>query len=121
MSMTRKQFLRTIVGAGIGVAGVATLAACGGDDGGGTPDAPAASCTTPTATIGTNHGHVMMVSKADVDAGAAKTYDITGTGGHAHSVTISAANFASLAAGGTLTITSTSGLAHSHEVVVMCA
>lgn len=120
MTMTRKQFLRTIVGAGIGVAGVATLAACG-DDSGGTPDAPAGSCTTPSATIGANHGHTMTVTKAEVTAGVAKSYDITGAGGHAHTVMVSVANFASLAIGGTVTITSSSGNAHTHDVVVMCA
>jgi hypothetical protein len=118
MSMTRKQFLRTVVGATIGVAGVATLAACGGDDG--PADAPG-SCTTPSTTIGGNHGHTMMVTKAEVDAATAKTYDITGAGGHTHTVTVSVANFASLAVGGTLTITSTTANAHSHEVVVMCS
>lgn len=120
MSMTRQQFLRTLVGAGIGAAGIATLAACG-DDGGGTPDAAGGSCTTPTTTIGSNHGHVMMVTKAEVDAAVAKTYDITGTGGHSHTVMVSAANFATLAGGGTLTITSSSSGAHTHDVVVMCA
>jgi hypothetical protein len=120
MSMSRKQFLRTLVGAGIGVAGVATLAACG-DDGGGTPDAAGGSCTTPTATIGSNHGHTMTVAKAEVTAGVAKSYDITGAGGHTHTVMVSAANFVTLAGGGTVTITSSSGNAHTHDVVVMCA
>lgn len=119
MSMTRKQFLRTVLGAGIGVAGVATLAACGGDDG--PADAPAGTCTTPSATIGANHGHTMVVSKAEVTAATAKSYDITGAGGHAHTVMVSAANFASLAVGGTVTITSSTANAHAHDVVVMCA
>ena len=119
MSMTRKQFLRTIVGTSIGVAGVATLAACGGDDG--PADAPGGTCTTPSATIGGNHGHTMTVTKAEVTAATAKTYDITGAGVHTHTVTVSAANFASLAVGGTLTITSTTANAHSHDVVVMCS
>ncbi len=120
MSMSRKQFLRTIVGAGIGVAGVATLAACGGDDGG-PADAPAGgSCTTPTATIGSNHGHTLTVTKAEVTAAAAKSYDIMGTATHTHSVMVSAANFATLATGGTVTITSSSS-GHTHDVVVMCA
>jgi len=121
MSMTRKQFLRTMVGAGIGVAGVATLAACGGDDGGGTPDAAGGTCTTPAATIGSNHGHVMTVTKAEVTAGVAKSYDIMGSSPHTHTVMVTAANFATLAGGGTVTITSSSGSAHTHDVVVMCA
>ncbi len=119
MSMTRKQFLRTIVGAGIGVAGVATLAACGGDDGG-PADAPGGSCTTPTATIAGNHGHIITVTKAEVTAATAKSYDIMGTATHTHTVMVTAGNFATLAGGGTVTITS-SASGHTHDVVVMCA
>ncbi len=120
MTMTRKQFLRTIVGAGIGVAGVAALASCGGDDGG-TPDAPGGTCTTPSTAISSNHGHVMMVALADVTAGVDKTYDISGTAGHMHSVTVTAANMASLKTGGTVMVTSTTGNGHTHAVTVMCA
>lgn len=119
MSMSRNQFLRTIVGAGIGVAGVATLAGCGGDDG--PADAPAGTCTTPSATIGSNHGHTMTVTKAEVTAATAKSYDIAGAAGHSHTVMVSAANFASLAVGGSVTITSSSINGHSHDVVVRCA
>ncbi len=121
MTMTRKQFLRTIVGAGIGAAGIAALASCGGDDGGGTPDAPGGSCTTPSTAIGSNHGHVMVVALADVTAGTEKTYDISGSSGHVHMVTVSAANMASLKTGGTVMVQSTSGNAHTHAVTVMCA
>lgn len=122
MTMTRKQFLRSILGASVGVAGVATLAACGGDDGGGTatPDAAGATCTTPTNSIAGNHGHTLMVSLADVTAAASKTYDIMGTSAHTHSVTLTPAHFATLAGRGTVTVTSTSGSAHTHEVTVQC-
>lgn len=121
MTMTRKQFLRSVLGAGVGVLGVAAIASCGGDDGGGSVDAPAANnCTTPATQIGTNHGHTITVSVADVTAAANKTYDITGSGGHAHSVTVTAAQFGQIAAGQTLNITSTSGGGHTHVVTVMC-
>jgi len=121
MTMTRKDFLRSIVGAGVGAIGVAALAGCGGDDGGGgTVDAPAAVCTTPAAAIGTNHGHTITVSLADVNASADKTYDITGSGGHAHSLTVTAAQFLQIKGGTTLMITSTSGASHTHSVTVMC-
>lgn len=121
MTMTRKQFLRSVVGAGIGAVGVAALAGCGGDDGGGgTPDSPAAACTTPAAAIQGNHGHVITVSLADVNANADKTYDITGTGGHPHMVTVTAAQFTMIKSGQTLMVTSTSGGAHTHAVTFMC-
>jgi hypothetical protein len=120
MTMTRKEFLRTLVGAGVGAAGVAAIAGCGGDDGGGTTaDAAPPSCASPAAVVEANHGHVMMVSMADVTAGAAKTYNIMGTATHDHTVMITAAQFAQLASGGTLTLTSSNTI-HTHTVTVMC-
>ncbi len=122
MSVTRKQFLMTLVGA----AGAAAFAACGGDDGGGTQDSGVAkSCTTngTTVSIASNHGHVLMVSAADVTAGADKTYDITGSSAHSHSVTVTAANFTSLKNNPAMSVqvTSTSGGGHTHMVTILCA
>ena len=110
-TMTRKQFLGTLFGA----AGVAALAACGGDDGGGAPiDAPGRNCATngTSINIANNHGHTVMVSAADVTAGTAKSYDITGTGDQAHTVMVTAGNFTTLQGGGTLTLTFNQYLAH---------
>jgi hypothetical protein len=121
MTMTRKQFLQSVLGVGVGAVGVAALSGCGGDDGGGsvTPDS-ANVCTTPATDISANHGHTINVSLADVDAGANKTYDITGGGGHAHAVTITAQQFAQIKSGRTLMIESTAGGGHTHSVTVMC-
>ena len=120
MKMTRRQFLGA-VGAG------AALAACGGDDDGATPDAGNAgrNCATngTSATIGSNHGHTLVVTASEVASGAEKTYDITGTSAHAHSVTVTAANFATLQsnANGSIMLTSTSGGGHTHSVTILCA
>ncbi|MGE0327881.1 MAG: hypothetical protein AB7K71_26120 [Polyangiaceae bacterium] len=72
------------------------------------------------ATIMANHGHVLMVSQADVDAAADKTYDIMGSSAHTHSVTVTAADFTTLAGGGSITVTSTTSLSHMHTITVMC-
>jgi len=121
MTMTRKEFLRSVVGAGVGALGVAAIAGCGGDDGGGgSVDAPAVACTTPASAIGTNHGHTITVTLADVNAAADKTYDITGSSPHAHSVMVTAAQFTQIKNGQTLNITSSSGGGHTHVVTVMC-
>jgi hypothetical protein len=117
--MTRKEFLRSIVGIGAGAVGVAALAGCG-DDGGSAIDAAPNNCTVPTTQIEGNHGHAITVSMADVDAGVAKTYDISGNGGHAHNVTVSATQFTQIKNGQTLNITSTTGSGHTHMVTVMC-
>lgn len=74
-----------------------------------------------SVSIGSNHGHSLTVSKADVDAGTAKTYDITGSSGHSHSVTVSSSNFASLKDNSSVNVDSTSGNGHTHSITVTCA
>lgn len=120
MSMTRKEFLRSVVGAGVGVASIAALAACG-DDGGSAVDA-GNTCTTPSTAIGTNHGHTMVtVSLADVEAGVAKTYDLgAGTAAHTHTVMVTAQQFMQIKEGRTLNIESSNSGAHTHTVTIMC-
>ncbi|WP_420583180.1 hypothetical protein [Reichenbachiella sp.] len=74
-----------------------------------------------SVSIGSNHGHSLTVSKADVDAGTAKTYDITGSSGHSHSVTVSSTNFTSLKDNSSVNIDSTTGDGHTHSITVSCA
>jgi hypothetical protein len=62
----------------------------------------------------------MTVTAAEVEAGADMIYDIMGASMHTHSVTLTAADFATLAQGGSVTKTSTSGGQHTHEVTVTC-
>jgi hypothetical protein len=72
------------------------------------------------ATIAGNHGHVIIVSHADIVAAVDKTYDITGTAGHSHSVTITAADFTNLTANqGIVELSTTTG--HNHSITVNCA
>ena len=71
-------------------------------------------------TIANNHGHVLVVSKAEVVAGVEKIYDIMGTAGHTHSVTVTAAMFTQLQ-GGTTQMTVSSTTTHSHPITIVCA
>jgi hypothetical protein len=81
----------------------------------------AAGCDMdPSATIATNHGHVLVVPLADVTAAADVTYDIMGTSAHTHEVTLTAADFASILAGMSVSVTSTTGDGHTHQVTVVC-
>lgn len=73
------------------------------------------------ATISENHGHALSIAAQDVDVATEMTYEIQGSAGHSHSVTISAAQFAALMAGESLTVLSTSASAHAHNVTLRCA
>jgi hypothetical protein len=112
MTMTRKEFLK-----GTGAVVAVALAGCGGGGGGGNPPT---DCGT---TIELNHGHVLTVAKADATAGVDKTYHIQGSATHDHTVTLTAAQFADLAAGNEVTITSSVDAAatHDHNITVNCA
>lgn len=123
MTMTRIEFLRTLAGAGAAALGTSLLLACGSDDddgdgGGGDPNCATNGTRT---TIGANHGHTLTVAMADVTAAAEKTYDIRGSSDHPHTVTITAAQFATLAANSSLTISSSSDSGHTHVINVTCA
>ncbi|MFN0250551.1 MAG: hypothetical protein ACKV2T_26970 [Kofleriaceae bacterium] len=115
--MTRKQFLRSVLGIGAGVGAVAFISACG-DDGGSAVDA-GNTCTNPVNQIGSNHGHALAIPIADVNAGAAQTYNLTG-GAHAHTLAISATQFTQIKNGQTLNIATSTGAAHTHMVTIMC-
>jgi hypothetical protein len=118
--MTRSQFLRSLVG----IAGLGAVVACGGgDESTDAPDAGARNCVAAgtSATIGTNHGHTLTVSAADVAAGVEKTFQIQGSSGHPHTVTITAEQFAMLQQSQSITVTSSSDAGHTHKVTVACA
>ncbi|MEZ4373784.1 MAG: hypothetical protein R3B07_23385 [Polyangiaceae bacterium] len=99
-----------------GSAGQATGGSAGNNTAG-TGGGGGASCE---ASIVGNHGHELVVTQEDIDAGVDKTYDITGAALHSHSVTVTAADFATLAGGGSVTVTSTDAAAHNHSVTVTC-
>jgi hypothetical protein len=127
MSLTRKEFLSSFVTAVAGVTGAAALLGC--SDNGGSADAGTPlNCSTNGAvpTIGANHGHMMMVSAADVVAGVDRTYSIMGSATHTHMVTVTAANFTALKnnALAIVTVMSSTEMGttlHSHTVMISCA
>ncbi len=90
----------------------------GGSSSGGSGSG-SAGCTA--SMIVGNHGHELVVPMADVTAAMDKTYSIQGSSGHAHDVTLTAADFGTLGTGSAVTVTSTTGAAHEHEVTVTCA
>lgn len=126
--MKRKDFIQKSVGALLIGIPTVSLVACSSsaDDGSNNQNQPPsgnANCLEngTASSISSNHGHNLTVSKADVQAGAAKTYSIQGSSGHNHNVTISADDFASLQNNESISVQSTSGGGHTHSVTVRCA
>ena len=72
----------------------------------------------PITLITGNHGHYAYVSEQDVAAGVQKTYDIMGSSGHSHQITVTAANFTALQTNTSVTVTSGTGAGHTHDVTL---
>lgn len=70
-----------------------------------------------------SHGHILTVTKEDVAAGVAKTYDIRGTSDHSHLITLTGDDLAKLRMNGTAIETSTRDgpVPHTHTATVGCA
>jgi hypothetical protein len=121
-SLNRRSFLGHLALLGGAVATSALLPACAAegeiDEDGTTGEDELRACTSLGATVGTNHGHALTVSPADVTAGTAKTYTLSGL--HAHKVLVTSADFAKLRATGTIVIASSTDLGHAHAVTVTC-
>ena len=90
-----------------------------GDSGSGSGGG-AACDADPSVEIGTNHGHELLVPLADVESGAQQVYDIQGTSGHSHLVTLMPGDFAALQAGMNVMVDSTTDSGHSHTVMLTC-
>jgi hypothetical protein len=132
MTITRKDFLSATAGTVF-----LMLQACGGGGDGGTytpppdepnppappppaPAPPAQTCGAGNAAIAGNHGHMLTIAAADLDATANRTYDITGTANHAHTVTFTPAQLQALKAGQSVMVTSSTDSAHEHVVTASC-
>jgi hypothetical protein len=133
MGITRKRFLQGAAGATV----VLLIQGCGGGGGGGGGMAATTGggaygggmVAQPTGcganAISNNHGHALAIPVADLDATTDMTYSIAGTAGHDHTITLTAAQLATLKGGGTVTVTSTVTNAptfgsHAHTVTVGC-
>jgi len=79
------------------------------------------AAVTCTDMIGGNHGHELTIASADLDATATKVYDIKGSAGHTHSVTLTVANLQSLKAGVAVSVTSSAEPGHSHVISISCS
>jgi hypothetical protein len=88
--------------------------ACGSTSSTAPSSAPPADVT---GNISANHGHVAVITSAQITAGAAiVALDIHGTAGHTHTLSISQADLTSLKNKQAVTSVSTTDSAHSHSV-----
>ncbi|HEV7913879.1 MAG TPA: hypothetical protein VGP22_08935, partial [Albitalea sp.] len=84
------------------------------------PPQPANTCGASGADIAGNHGHVLVIASADLDSMVNKSYSISGTAGHDHTVTFTPAQLVQLKAHTAVAVTSTMALGHDHVVTATC-
>ena len=151
---TSKPSRRELLAGTIGVAGAMFLAACDDGDGGtdagpggtdagpggtdagpggtdagpGDTDAGPLECNSIGFEMGNRHPpglrHEIDVPLADVTAAVEVTYDIQGASRHPHTVVVTSADFARIAAGERVVITSSEDMGvdlHSHDVTLFCS
>ena len=110
--MKRREFLKNAGAITTWLAVAVVVQGCSSDD---DPTAPAAGTGDITGTVGTNHGHAVVITSAQLDAGNSVTLGLSG-GGHGHSVTLSAAQVSNVASGLQVQASSSSASGHSHGV-----
>ena len=88
--------------------------ACDGRDG------MAEACDRLVARIGRNHGHAFPIGVPDVLAGVEKTYDLSGSSGHKHLVTVTSNDFLSVRRGERVRLASTKEGGHIHRLMLEC-
>jgi hypothetical protein len=118
----RRQFTLASAMAILSGVAITITSACGG--GSSSPTAPSTPAPTPTpaasgdksAVISSNHGHVGVITAAQLTAGNGISLDIKGSADHTHTVTLSAAEITSIAANQRVAKESTTDSAHSHTV-----
>ena len=102
---------------------VITVDGCGGSTSAPSPTATPAPAPTPGAgaadvngTISANHGHVAVVTSAQITAANAFSLNIMGNATHPHNVDLSQTDLASLRSRQTVTKDSTNVNNHSHTI-----
>ena len=104
----------------------AVLQACSSSDDPGTPAGDTCAGTDPLSTVNAGHTHSVCVPNADMTSppAAGATYTSSNDGNHTHAITLTAAQLTSIAAGQSVTVTSTSAVdplnqtAHTHDWTV---
>jgi hypothetical protein len=114
--LDRREFaLRSIMAMLSGVA--ITISGCGGGGGSSpTQPNPQPSSGDKTGTISADHGHRAVILAAQLSAGGAVTLDLRGSADHPHTLQLTAAEVASIAAGQRVGKASSEDAFHTHTV-----
>ncbi len=99
-SLKRRDFLRQAGLVIVVPAALGTLVGCG-DDEGDTADGP----SFVAISQGSNHTHLVNVTCAALAAGVTASFSSTVDDGHLHVVSLTSDDFATLASGGTVNVT----------------
>jgi hypothetical protein len=116
-------------GTGTGTGGTATggtggtaTGGTGGTAGTGTGGTGGTAACDPESVAQTgDHMHTVTIPMADVEAGVEQIYTMQTTLGHTHMLTLTAQDFAALQENGSIMVTSTTDVQHSHVVTIECA
>lgn len=119
-NMPRREF--TVQSALAVLGGVAiTITGCNDSDGPASPT-PAPSAPPPaargdeTGVVSANHGHVAVITGAQLTSANALALDITGSSNHPHRVEITASELSGIASGQRVSKLSTTDFGHNHTV-----
>jgi hypothetical protein len=125
-TVDRREFtLAAALAALSGVVITISASACGGGSSPSSPSTPAptpspgggGTATDKTGVIGSNHGHGnSTITAAQLTAGGAVTLNIQGGASHPHTVELTQADIASIAANQRVSKESSSDNGHSHSV-----
>jgi hypothetical protein len=81
------------------------------------PGATVSGARDASGAISSNHGHVAVITAAQLTAGNGLRLDIRGQAEHNHSVELTAAQVAQVRGGSRVSLDSTDGQGHRHAVV----
>ena len=113
----RRQFtLAAVLAALSGV--TITISACGGGSSPSSPSnpTPPVGAGDKAGSISANHGHTVVITAAQLTAGAAVSLTLTVGDGHTHGVTLSAAEVTQIAGSTRVSKESSNDIGHSHTV-----
>jgi hypothetical protein len=79
----------------------------------GSPSAPTLAATDSTGAVGTNHGHAVTISAAQLNAGGGVSLNIQGTSSHDHVLELTALEVVRIRAG--IQVVKSCGMMRSHQ------